>query len=219
MFTKSSYTNYTKYKEEIKYSNDLPIKLGDFVINLLTQFPHDLFERKFNPSSFYSRESVALNINPLYLDDIRNNIIVNPYTLPMLCKPNLWSENSYGGYLENKTREISIITGASTHDHKIENTNSLYKAINYLNSIKFRVNNLLLDYLIGEGKFLLETIDPENKVHREITLKIAKLFSRVPFYLNVNADWRGRVYTQSFFISYQGGDLSSALLNFCLSRR
>jgi DNA-directed RNA polymerase len=30
----------------------------------------------------------------------------------------------------------------------------------------------------------------------------------------VNADWRGRIYTQSFYISYQGSDLASALINF-----
>lgn len=132
----------------------------------------------------------------------------------MLCKPNLWSDTSYGGYLENKTREVSIITGTSIHDHKIENKNSLFKAVNYLNSIKFGVNNLLLDYLMDEGSYILDYIEPDNDLQRNITLKIAKLFSKVPFYLNVHADWRGRIYTQSFFISYQGGDLSSALLNF-----
>jgi hypothetical protein len=29
----------------VKYSNDLTIKLGDFFISLLTQFPQDIFER------------------------------------------------------------------------------------------------------------------------------------------------------------------------------
>lgn len=213
MFVKSIFNNYQEYKDEIKYKNDLPIKLGDFFINLLTQFPHDLFERKFNPSSFYTRESVTLNINHLYLDDIRNNIIVNPYTLPMLCRPNIWNDNSYGGYLENKIREVSIITGTSIHGHKIENKDSLFKAVNYLNSIKFGVNNLLLDYLMNEGRYILDHIEADNDLQRNITLEIAKLFSQVPFYLNVHADWRGRIYTQSFFISYQGGDLSSALIN------
>jgi DNA-directed RNA polymerase len=125
------------------------------------------------------------------LGEIRNNIIVNPYTLPMLCQPNPWNDNSYGGYLENNSLELSLITGSSSHDHNIENKNLLFKAVNYLNSIKFRVNNLLLDYLtspMGEGKYLLELIKPDNIIHREITLKIAKLFSKVPFYLNVHAD-------------------------------
>jgi DNA-directed RNA polymerase len=140
--------------------------------------------------------------------------MVHPYTLPMLCKPNLWSDESFGGYLDNRSKEVSIITGASHHDHKIENKNSLFKAINYLNSIKFGINNLVLDYLNNEGKYLLDSIKPKNKLQREITLKIGQLFSKVPFYLNVHADWRGRIYTQSFFITYQGGDLSSALLNF-----
>lgn len=33
-------------------------------------------------------------------------------------------------------------------------------------------------------------------------------------YFNVKADWRGRIYTESFFLDYQGSDLASALLNF-----
>ena len=49
---------------------------------------------------------------------------------------------------------------------------------------------------------------------RTITLSVADTFQNIPIYLNVNSDWRGRIYTQSFFLSYQGGDLSSALLNF-----
>jgi len=64
---------------------------------------------------------------------------------------------------------------------------------------------------------LLEEIKPSNDLQRIITLKIAEIYKNIPFYLTVNADWRGRIYTQSFFLSYQGGDLSSALLNFYIT--
>ena len=47
-----------------------------------------------------------------------------------------------------------------------------------------------------------------------MTLKLAELYSNVPFYLTVNSDWIVRLYTQSFFITYQGSDLSLAQLNF-----
>jgi DNA-directed RNA polymerase len=114
--------------------------------------------------------------------------MVNPYTLPMLCKPNLWNENLFGGYLENTYKKVSLISGNSFHKHKLENKDSLFKAINNLNSIKFGINNLVLDYLNNEGKYLLEFIIPDNKLQRDITLKFANLFSNVPFYLNVHAD-------------------------------
>jgi hypothetical protein len=65
---------------------------------------------------------------------------------------------------------------------------SLYKAVNYLNSKRFSINKTLLEYLKTEGQYLLDIIKPENILQREITLKIADLFSNVPFYLNVQAD-------------------------------
>lgn len=99
---------------------------------------------------------------------------------------------------------------------KIENKESIYEAINYLNSIKFEVNNKLLEYILSnEGSFLLEEVKADDELQRALTLEVAKLYSNTNFYLNTYADWRGRIYTQSFYISYQGGDLSSALLNLC----
>jgi hypothetical protein len=65
---------------------------------------------------------------------------------------------------------------------------SLYKTVNYLNSKRFSINKTLLEYLKTEGQYLLDIIKPENILQREITLKIADLFSNVPFYLNVQAD-------------------------------
>ena len=40
------------------------------------------------------------------------------------------------------------------------------------------------------------------------------MFRDIPFYLNTHADWRGRIYTHSFYITYQGSELSSALVRF-----
>ena len=56
--------------------------------------------------------------------------------------------------------------------------------------------------------------DNSLKINNEITLKIANLFRDIPFYLNTHADWRGRIYTHSFYITYQGSELSSALVRF-----
>lgn len=206
--------NYREFVENADKEGQLTILLGDFYLSILTQYPHDLFVRVFSKSSYYLRESVTISINSYYIEEIRNNVVVNPYSLPMLCQPNQWNENSFGGYLENTKKKVGIITGNSHHEHKMKPMSSLYKTVNYLNSKRFSINKTLLEYLKTEGQYLLDIIKPENILQREITLKIADLFSNVPFYLNVQADWRGRIYTQSFFISYQGGDLSSALLNF-----
>lgn len=132
----------------------------------------------------------------------------------MVYRPNRWDDDNFGGYLDNTNKKVSLITGSTHHNHIVENKVYLYKAINYLNSLRFKVNNLLLDYLNNEGNYLLTEIKSENELQRIITLKVSETYKDIPFYLNVNADWRGRIYTQSFFLSYQGGDLSSALLNF-----
>ena len=45
-------------------------------------------------------------------------------------------------------------------------------------------------------------------------LSIANLFRDVDFYLPTFADFRGRVYTLSNYLSYQGSDISRGLLLF-----
>lgn len=210
----NNYITYTDFISQLKLKNTDLAKLGDFFISILSQFPHNIFERNFQFSNYFTGELVELKINQEYLDEIKENIIVQPSSLPMVCEPENWSDDSYGGFISNKEKGVSVITGTSLNSHTIENKDNLYKAINYLNSIKFGINNLLLDYLNNEGKYLLEEFKAEDDLQRAITLKVAQCFSKIPFYLNVHADWRGRIYTQSFFISYQGGDLSSALLNF-----
>ena len=54
----------------------------------------------------------------------------------------------------------------------------------------------------------------DNILRDFVTLEIAKTYANIPFYLNTFADWRGRIYTNSYYLSYQGSDLSLALLQF-----
>ena len=84
-------------------------------------------------------------------------------------------------------KEVDIITGSHRHNHLIENKKALFKSINYLNSIKFSVNNILLEYLEKDGKFLLDLIKEDNDIHRTMTLKIAESFSNVTFYFYAQA--------------------------------
>lgn len=74
---------------------------------------------------------------------------------------------------------------------------------------------MMLDYILSpQGSFLLESVKASDELQRALTLEVAKLYSHGKFYLNTHADFRGRIYTQSFYLSYQAGDLSLALLNF-----
>jgi hypothetical protein len=188
---------------------------GNFYLEIIQRFPHDIFKRKVNLDSYYTNEPYFLELNKDYIDIIKQNIIINPNTLPMICQPNPWTDSKFGGYLTNKYQQKDIITRSEIFNHKVENKTPIYETVNYLNNLEFGVNNLMLDYILSsEGSYLLESVKADNELQRALTLEVAKLYSKSKFYLNTHADWRGRIYTQSFFLSYQGGDLSTSLLNF-----
>jgi hypothetical protein len=208
--------SFEEFKKLIEFSEIKTVILGDFFISIFCQYPSNIFEREFMIENYYSNTGIKLKINPIFLDEIKENLIISPTVLPMLCKPNLWSDDNYGGLLGNAKEKKSIITGSIQHKHKMENKKVLYSAINYFNSIKFKINKLFLNYILNEGNYLLE-IDALDPLQRKITLIIAEflnILDHMPFYLSTVADWRGRIYTQSFYITYQGNELSTALLDF-----
>jgi|GEM_PF-1290246 len=138
----------------------------------------------------------------------------------MLCQPNKWSDTEYGGFLENQYTKNSIITGSFNQKHTMENKDSFFKAVNTLNSNKFIINTLLLNFLDNEGFYILLQFfknlkDKTDKTQVKVTLKIAKILAQFnhPLYINHSGDWRGRIYTNSFYLSYQGGELANSLLN------
>ena len=207
---------YNRFIEDIGFTSPDFVKLGDFFMQILSQYPHNIFERVYSKSFYFNREQAKLNINPKYLQEIKDKVIIHPSSLPMLCPPVEWNNKRFGGYLDNKIKHTNLITGSLIgQSHETKNLENLYKAVNILQKIKFGINNHLLDFINNDGLYLLEKLSNEGEeLQRELTLKVAKIYSKTPFYLPVNSDWRTRIYTQSFFISYQGGDLASALLNF-----
>lgn len=124
---------------------------------------------------------------------------------------------------ESEEYQKDLVTGSQQHGHKFEYRNSfIYDCVNYLNNMKFSVNKELLNYLNSEGGYILDYYKLHKIKHylnNLITLDIARTYKDEIFYLNVNLDWRGRIYTQSFYLDYQGNEFSLALLTLCGGER
>jgi DNA-directed RNA polymerase len=136
----------------------------------------------------------------------------------MCHKPNEWSDDKRGGFLSNslgRGKGEGLIQGSALREkHLIENKKELFDSINYLDSIKFKINNDFLEFILNDGYYLLSSEDEKNWTQNLISIKIAQTFLNTPFYINTFADWRGRIYTNSFFISYQGSNLAKNLVYF-----
>lgn len=197
-------------------SNAKLLKLGDYFVNLFTNEPTQIFEFGLDEEDLIETSSEKIiKISPEYINMIKEELIVHPTSLPMICEPVDWNDDTYGGFIDNKYSQNPINTGSSYHGHRIIYKEQLYKAVNSINKTKFNINNELLNYILNGGEYLLEGEDNEkSQLQNKITLKVAKVYAKYDFYLNVNSDWRSRLYTNSFFLTYQGGDLSRSLIEF-----
>ena len=59
-------------------------------MQILSQYPHNIFERVYSKSFYFSREQAKLNIYPKYLQEIKDKVIIHPSSLlwfvPLLNK-------------------------------------------------------------------------------------------------------------------------------------
>lgn len=190
--------------------NEYFIRLGTTFIDIFTtQIGIQVFERRNQ-----NDEGYFISINKEYINEIQNNLIINPQSLPMISQPILWSDKNYGGFLLNSDSEKALVTGSEHHSHCLQIDNKTFNSVNYLNSLKFKINGDFLKYLHNEGSFILDHYK-KNKgyINNIIALDIATIYKDIAFYLNVNLDWRGRIYTHSFYLDYQGSDFSLALID------
>ena len=75
----------------------------------------------------------------------------------------------------------------------MENKNNLYKAVNYLNSIKFKINTDLLNYLENEGSFLIEDYI-NNIINNIINIKFLNYFINYYIKLALNKNKNNGTY-------------------------
>jgi DNA-directed RNA polymerase len=175
----------------------------------------EIIDRRFD---IEDKGKAYIEIRQDCINEIVENTFIVPTSLPMCHKPNEWSDDKRGGFLTNmvgKGKGEDLIQGSALKEkHLIENKKELFNSINYLDSIKFKINNDFLDFILNDGYFLLSSEDEKNWTQNLISIKIAQTFINTPFYINTFADWRGRIYTNSFFISYQGSNLAKNLVYF-----
>ncbi len=205
--------NYNLFYNDNNFNEEQAVRLGDLLIECFIRI--EIIDRRFD---LEDKGKAYIEIRQDCINEIVENTFIVPTSLPMCHKPNEWSDDKRGGFLSNsmgKGKGEDLIQGSALREkHLIENKKELFDSINYLDSIKFKINNDFLFFILNEGYYLLSSEDEKNWTQNLISIKIAQTFINTPFYINTFADWRGRIYTNSFFISYQGSNLAKNLVYF-----
>jgi hypothetical protein len=173
----------------------------------------------------------------------KNPVSILPQFLPMIVKPKPYSTyKSLGGYLLNGEHyESHLFTDklAYAMPSEIEENSCLLPAINNLMNTPFKVNKVLLNYLLENNHIHNLLIDPDYKhplgekqkrtkyEEREFQsflskrmleqniLMIADIYSNVhEFYFPIKLDHRGRLYPSGSYFHYQSNELAKALILF-----
>jgi len=173
----------------------------------------------------------------------KNPVSILPQFLPMIVKPKPYStSNSLGGFLLNGEHyESHLFTDKLAYaiPSEIEENSCLLSAINNLMNTPFKVNKVLLNYLLENNHIHNLLIDPDYKhplgekqkrtkyeekefqsflskrMLEQNILIIADIYSNVhEFYFPIKLDHRGRLYPSGSYFHYQSNELAKALILF-----
>ena len=152
--------------------------------------------------------------------------------LPMVVVPKLWAIDSQspGGYLTYNILKQSSLIHSSLDNSGVTLVNSdlIYKHINLQNSVPFKINTLFYNFIIEHGynlNLLISNIDDiennpnkdelkSNFLHQNYILNLSKFFMGRTFYFTMFFDWRGRIYTETSYLTFQGNSFAKAMLEF-----
>lgn len=173
-----------------------------------------------------------------------------PLRIPMIVKPKLYTRSikngvvkeKLGGYLINDVRVTDPMIVPNWELQKstlIKDPNVVYNLVNNVNSVAFKINKEVLDFIytyadkynlflddirlqkekVGKKLNKTEFKELESYISKldlqENILGLAKVFSVVPeFYLPVRIDYRGRMICLSQYLNYQSNELAKSLLLF-----
>ena len=176
-------------------------------------------------------------------------VIILPHRIPMIVKPKLYQWNSQegkyselGGYLLNGkmySNKIILPNWELSSKSTLLSENIVCSMVNKINSVGFRINSDVLDFILNNNNrynfFIdnnynhplafknklnsselkeLESFHSKKYLEQNI-LGLSVLFKDVPtFYMPVRLDYRGRLYCITEYLNYQGIDLAKSLLEF-----
>jgi hypothetical protein len=224
-----------------KNNDEYLFNLGDTLLTLIIN-ECDIFKLDVTKNSM-DNTSVSITLNEDFKHKLVI-ATANVTKLPMLTKPIPPLENgTYFPYLTPEISHIynstdTIITKKFDTIYTTEKQNVLINTINILNNIPFEINTRVLDFILEEWEnkesslfkglntllIVNDTDSKEVKIRKQShnsqyynylnTINIATLYKEQKFYFPTFADFRGRIYTYSNYLSYQGNDLSRSLLLF-----
>jgi len=248
---------FLKLNENIKLNKIIPVKvlnekistqdqlglyhLGDTLLHIITDncdiIKEDMIQDAVNETH------IVLKFNDKFASELSVGAI-NLLQLPMLTEPRKIEANGiYLPYINSLTTNLylfegSLIKNKYNQKFKTKGNLNLYNSINYLNSMKFKINKTMLEFILLEWdnpksilfnghnvyQQILDTDSKEIKSNKRSSnskynlysniITIASLYKDTEFYLPVFVDFRGRVYPLSSYISYQAGDIGRTLLLF-----
>jgi DNA-directed RNA polymerase len=216
------FNNGNDFRNELNLNTTRSIiELGSWIFKFMNSGNDPLLLIDHTGKVINKRDITVIYLNKDSIEQYKTKLIPH-YGIPMIAPPIEWKEgnssDSYGGIVSNESRKIAITPKIKGHRHTMENKSSIYKAVNAMAKVKYEINKDVFNYLKENSEFIKKAykIDysKSQMIHDYYTLAISESFLDIPFYLSLQTDWRGRIYTQSFYVNYQGSDLSRALIQF-----
>jgi len=215
--------------------------LGDTLLHIITDNSEVIKEDMIQDAA--NETHIFLKINDKFASEL-TVAGINLLQLPMLTEPRKIEGNGiYLPYINSLTTNLYLFEGSLiktkyNQKFKTKGNMNLYNSINYLNSMKIKINKIMLEFILmewnnpksilfnGHNVFqqILDTDSKEIKSNKRSSnskynmysniITIASLYKDTEFYLPVFVDFRGRVYPLSSYISYQAADIGRSLLLF-----
>nr|QWO71412.1 RNA polymerase [Termitomyces sp. T28]QWO71415.1 RNA polymerase [Termitomyces sp. T60a]QWO71420.1 RNA polymerase [Termitomyces sp. T99]QWO71421.1 RNA polymerase [Termitomyces sp. T132]QWO71424.1 RNA polymerase [Termitomyces sp. T8] len=234
-------TNF--YKNNIKnVSEETIFTIGSCLFELIVNSV-DIFQI-YGPIFENGKRNKYVRIKDSYIADLSLRL-VHPNKLPMVINPVKWEKNKKtGGFLNYEYN--NIINSNLIHKNRRNLGESSLTVIqtdtiNFLNAQVFKINKVILTFLLKEFKkenslifkgknfshpdtsnFCNLDLDQKKKVSAHNSkfnlykniLTLAVIFEDVNFYIPTYFDFRGRIYSVVDYLNYQGEDISRGLIEF-----
>ena len=234
--------SYNELTKVISGYNDIDIfEIGDTIMNIL-ESKSSVVDRTLVTKD--KNREVFISINEDYIKKLNISVInVTQLPMLVIPNSPDLEDGKYLPYINGETSHIyntfdTVVKQKHEIKDKVENQHVLNETINYLNKTPFTINKDVLDFILLEWNnenslyfkgFNKEQViskfdSPELKRRKQShnskywkylnTINIATVYQDMEFYLPTFSDFRGRIYTLSQYLSYQGDDLCKSLLLF-----